>query len=91
MLTGPDMAYVGSRVTFWCSAPDSSPPITYQLLRDGSIPAGAGVVDEGNQSMPFPLKATAALGGSYHCRAATGGRTGVSNSIQLSVVSEYAE
>lgn len=89
VLTGPDMAYVGSRVTFWCGAPDSSPPITYQLLRDGNVPVGANAVYEGNQSVPFPLKVTATLEGSYHCKASTGGRTGVSNSIQLSVVSEY--
>lgn len=89
VLTGPDMAYVGSRVTFWCSAPDSSPPITYQLLRDGNVPVGADTVYEGNRSVPFLLKITATLEGSYHCEAATGGRTGVSNSIQLSVISEY--
>lgn len=90
MLTGPDMAYLGSRVTFWCRMPHSSPPITYKLLRDASVPVGAATAYEGNQSVPFPLKVTATSEGSYHCKAEAGGRTGVSNSIQLSVVSEYS-
>lgn len=89
MLTGPDAAYVGSRVTFWCSAPGSSRPTTYQLLRDGYVLVSAGTVSEGNQSAPVALKVTATLEGSYHCKAETGGRTGVSNSIQLSVISEH--
>lgn len=91
MLTGPDMAYVGSRVTFWCRAPDSPPPITYRLLRDANVPVSAGTAYEGNQSVPFLLKVAASSDGSYHCEAETGGgRAGVSNSIQLSVVSEYS-
>lgn len=86
------MAYIGSRVTFWCSAPHSSPPITYELLRDGDVPVRSKTVQEVNQSAALVLKVTAAVEGSYHCRAAAagaGGRSGVSNSIRLSVVSEY--
>lgn len=90
MLTGPDMAYLGSRVTFWCRVPYSSPPVTYKLLRDANVPVGAATAYEGNQSVPFLLKVTATSEGWYHCKAEAGGRTGVSNSIQLSVVSEYS-
>lgn len=88
-LVGPDVAYIGSRVTFWCSAPHSSPPITYELLRDGDVPVISKTVREVNQSAAFVLKVTATVEGSYRCRVAAG-RSGVSNSIQLSVVSEYS-
>lgn len=88
VLTGPDLAYIGSRVTFLCHAPDSSPPITYDLLKDGDVPVAVNVVYKGNQSVLFFLKVTATLEGSYHCRATAGGRTGLSNSVQLSVASE---
>uniref|UniRef100_A0A674NT20 Ig-like domain-containing protein n=1 Tax=Takifugu rubripes TaxID=31033 RepID=A0A674NT20_TAKRU len=69
VLTGPDLAYIGSRVTFRCHWPDSSPPILYELMMDG-IPVGMDSVYEGNQSVPFVLKVTAKSEGSYLCKAA---------------------
>lgn len=91
MLTGPGMAFLSSRVIFRCMSPDSAPPVTFELVKDGE-----DVVDEGmslllNQSVAFSLKVAASTGGSYHCRAtaaAPAGGSGRSNSIQLSVVSE---
>uniref|UniRef100_UPI0037E8E71F Fc receptor-like protein 5 isoform X2 n=1 Tax=Semicossyphus pulcher TaxID=241346 RepID=UPI0037E8E71F len=85
-LTGPDLAYLSSRVTFRCLAPDSSPPVTYELIRDGGVLIATSTDDQDDQPAPFFLKVTAASEGSYHCRATAGGSTGVSNSIQLSVV-----
>lgn len=88
MLTGPDMAYVGTRVAFRCIASNSSPPVTYELVRDGGVLIATDTDLEGDQPVPFFLKVTATLEGSYHCKATTGGSTGVSNSIKLSIVSE---
>lgn len=87
VLTGPDLAYIDSSVTFWCQAPDSSPPIIYELMMD-SIPVHGRIVNEGNQSVPFTLKVTANSEGSYLCMVT--GKTDIklSNSIQLSVASE---
>ncbi|XP_034468060.1 uncharacterized protein LOC117777241 isoform X3 [Hippoglossus hippoglossus] len=87
VLTGPHMAYLNSRVAFRCTAPDSSPPVTYQLMRDGGIPIATGIDLQGDQSAPFFLKVAATSEGSYHCKATTEGGTGVSNIITLSVVS----
>lgn len=88
LLTGPDMAYLGSRVTFWCTAIDSSPPVTYELIGDGGVLIGTDIDLEGDRGARFVLKVTATSEGSYHCTAAAGGSTGVSNSIKLTVVSE---
>lgn len=87
LLTGPDLAYIGSSVTFWCHTSDSSPPITYKLMMNW-IPVKVHIVNEGNQSVPFIWKVTANSEGSYICKATGGAHTGLSNSIQLSVVSE---
>ncbi|XP_035039746.1 Fc receptor-like protein 5 isoform X1 [Hippoglossus stenolepis] len=86
VLTGPHMAYLNSRVAFRCTAPDSSPPVTYQLMRDGGIPIATGIDLQGDQSAPFFLKVAATSEGSYHCKATNEGGTGVSNIITLSVV-----
>lgn len=88
LLTGPDMAYLGSRVTFWCTATDSSPPVTYELMGDGGVLIDTDIDFQGDQSARFVLKVTATSEGSYHCTATAGGSTGVSNSIKLTVVSE---
>lgn len=89
VLTGPDMAYISSRVAFRCIVPDSSPPVTYELIGDGGVPIAKHTVPEEDQPAPFFLKVAATSEGSYHCKATAGGNTGVSNSIKLSVVSEY--
>ncbi|XP_041641835.1 Fc receptor-like protein 5 [Cheilinus undulatus] len=86
VLTGPDLAYLSSRVAFRCLAPDSSPPVIYELMRDGGVPISTATDDQGDQPAPFFLKVTASSEGSYHCRATAGGNTGVSNIIRLSVV-----
>ncbi|XP_036965445.1 Fc receptor-like protein 5 isoform X2 [Acanthopagrus latus] len=86
LLTGPDVAYLGSRVTFWCTATDSSPPVTYELMGDGGVLINTDIDFQGDQSARFVLKVTATSEGSYHCTATAGGSTGVSNSIKLTVV-----
>lgn len=89
MLTGPDMAYLNSRVAFRCIAPDSSLPVTYELMVDGDVLNATDTVRQGDQPASFFLNVAATSEGSYHCKATAGGSTGVSNSIVLSVVSEY--
>lgn len=88
VLTGPDMAYLGSRVAFWCIKPDSSQPVTYELMGAGGVPIAAVPDLQGDQPASFFLKVTATSEGSYHCEATTEGSTGVSNSIKLTIVSE---
>ncbi|XP_069386902.1 Fc receptor-like protein 5 isoform X2 [Paralichthys olivaceus] len=86
VLTGPHMAYLGSRVAFWCIAHNSSPPVTYQLIRNSSIPIATGTDLQGDQPASFFLKVTATSEGLYHCNATAEGSTGVSNILTLSVV-----
>ncbi|XP_040002003.1 Fc receptor-like protein 5 isoform X2 [Xiphias gladius] len=86
VLTGPDMAYLGSRVAFRCIATDSTPPVTYKLIRDGDVLIDTGTDLQGDQPASFFLKVSATSEGSYHCNATTGGSTGVSSIIKLSVV-----
>ncbi|XP_018520293.1 Fc receptor-like protein 5 isoform X1 [Lates calcarifer] len=85
VLTGPDMAYLGSRVAFRCIAPNASLPVTYELIGDGGVLMRTGT-DQGDQHASFFLKVTASSEGSYHCKATIGGSTGVSNIIKLTVV-----
>ncbi|XP_029354962.1 Fc receptor-like protein 3 isoform X2 [Echeneis naucrates] len=85
VLTGPDMAYLSSRVAFRCHARDSSPPVTYTLMLDG-FPIAKTTDDQGEEPLSFFLKVTAASAGSYHCEATTGENTAVSNTIKLSIV-----
>ncbi|XP_032391785.1 hemicentin-1 [Etheostoma spectabile] len=86
VLTGPDMAYLSSRVVFWCIAPDSSLPVTYELMWDAGVLIGTVADLQGDQPASFKLKVTASSEGSYHCKATTGRSTGVSDSIKLRVV-----
>lgn len=88
VLTGPDMAYLGSRVVFRCVASDAVLPVTYELIRDDGSLISTYVDNDGDQPAPFSLKVTDTLEGSYHCKATSGEETGVSNNIKLSVVSE---
>lgn len=87
MVTGPNKAFLGTRVTFYCTAPATSPPVTYELVRDGGVVDTEIAFDE-NQTVPFRQKVSASTEGSYHCKATAGGNTAVSNSIKLSVVSK---
>ncbi|XP_078127067.1 uncharacterized protein LOC144531041 [Sander vitreus] len=86
VLTGPNMAYLSSRVVFLCIAPDSSLPVTYELMGDGGVLIDTVADLQGDQPASFNLKVTASSEGSYHCKATTGRSTGVSDSIKLSVV-----
>lgn len=88
MLTGPDMAYLGSRVVFRCIAPDTPPPVTYKFIRSGGVPIAMETDPHGDQPVSFFMKVAAASDGTYHCKATARGQTGISNSIKLSVVSE---
>ncbi|XP_077380644.1 Fc receptor-like protein 5 isoform X3 [Festucalex cinctus] len=85
VLNGPNMTYLRSQVFFRCIAPDSSPPITYELRRDGLLIDAKTHLQE-DQPASFLLKATVRSEGLYHCEAKTKESTGASNSISLSVV-----
>ncbi|KAM7418720.1 hypothetical protein PAMA_016039 [Pampus argenteus] len=82
-LTGPDKAFLGSKVAFQCIAPNSSLPVTYKLMKDGLTFARVVQVD---QPALFFLKVAATFEGLYRCEAKTREGTGLSNSIRLSVV-----
>ncbi|XP_070836137.1 Fc receptor-like protein 5 isoform X1 [Chaetodon trifascialis] len=91
VLTGPDKAFLGSRVAFRCIAPDSSLPVAYELMRDGGVLFATDTALERDQPAPFFLKVTATSEGSYQCKATAGGSAGVSNSIELSVVTPVSK
>lgn len=82
------MAYLGSRTAFRCIAPNSSLPVTYELMRDGGVLIATWTDLQGDQPVSFFLKVAATSEGSYYCKATAEGSTGVSNSIVLGVVSE---
>ncbi|KAM9362653.1 Fc receptor-like protein 5 [Symphorus nematophorus] len=86
VLTGPEMAYISSRVAFRCVAPGSSPPVTYELMGDGGVLIDTKTGSEEDRHIAFPLKVTTTSEGSYQCKVTAGGSTGVSNNIKLSVV-----
>ncbi|KAK5866523.1 hypothetical protein PBY51_020709 [Eleginops maclovinus] len=86
VLTGPVMAYLGSMVAFRCITPDPSLPVTYELIGNDGVQMATTTGQQEGQPESFYLKVTAALEGSYHCRVTTGGKTAVSNSIKLTVV-----
>ncbi|XP_068584982.1 basement membrane-specific heparan sulfate proteoglycan core protein [Cebidichthys violaceus] len=86
VLTGPDVAYVGSRAAFRCVAPNSSLPVTYELIRNGSVLVATVADLQEDQTASFYLKVAATMEGSYRCKATTRGSTAVSNSIKLTVV-----
>lgn len=88
VLTGPNKAFLGTRVTFRCTAPATSPPVTYELVKDGGFVVDANMATDENQTVSFRQKVSASAEGSYHCKATAGGNTAVSNSIKLSVVSK---
>lgn len=85
------MAYLNWRVTFHCVAPNLTPPVTFELVKDGVV-----VQEEfaalRNESVAFSLKRVVPSSeGSYHCRAtaaAPAGGSRLSNSIRLSIVSK---
>lgn len=89
VLTGPDMAYLGSRVAFRCFVPNSPLPVTYELMRDGGVLIASGANLQGEQPASFFLKVVAASEGSYRCRATSEGGSGLSSSLRLTVVSEF--
>ncbi|XP_059184330.1 titin-like [Centropristis striata] len=86
VLTGPDKAYIRSRAAFRCIAPDSSLPVTYELMKDDGALMDTAPDLQDDQPAIFSLKVSAASEGSYHCKATTAGNTAVSNSIRLAVV-----
>ncbi|XP_076584666.1 Fc receptor-like protein 5 isoform X2 [Chaetodon auriga] len=91
VLTGPDKAFLGSRVAFRCIVPGSSLPVAYELMRNSGVLSATDTALERDQPASFFLKVTAASEGSYQCKATAGGSTGVSNSIKLSVVTPVSK
>lgn len=89
VLTGNDMAYLKASVVFHCVVPNSSLPATYELIKDGRYLIGKQPNIPGNKTASFYQKVTATSEGSYNCKAKTREGVGISNSIRLSVVSEY--
>ncbi|KAF6739091.1 Fc receptor-like protein 5 [Oryzias melastigma] len=86
LLSGPDGAFLNSKVPFRCFAISSSAPVMYQLMRNSSSLISTLVDLKGNQTAQFTLKITGASGGSYRCVVTAGGRTRVSNEIKLTIV-----
>ncbi|XP_023189068.1 Fc receptor-like protein 5 isoform X1 [Xiphophorus maculatus] len=86
VLSGPDRAYLNTRVVFRCSAPGLSSRVAYRLIRDRRVLVATEVSPKGDQPTAFPLKVNTAAGGSYQCRAFAGRKTGLSNRIKLTVV-----
>ncbi|KAG7491176.1 hypothetical protein MATL_G00000340 [Megalops atlanticus] len=90
VLSGPDMAYLDSRVEFRCEAPGLPQPVSYQLLRDGEGGVVATRTPEDDQPATFRLRVSNSTGGSYHCRVRVGGSAQPgplsSNTIHLRVV-----
>lgn len=82
------MAFLGSRMTFHCIVPNSSVPVTYELMQDNGVPIASRTALQADQGALFFLKVAATSGGSYHCKGTAEGRTRVSNTIKLTVVSE---
>ncbi|KAF7656016.1 hypothetical protein LDENG_00047360 [Lucifuga dentata] len=85
-LTGPDMAYLGSKVAFRCISPESSPPINYLLMKDSDQLIDRTTYIQANKPATFLLKVTMKSEGSYYCKAKKGRNTKVSSSIRLFVV-----
>lgn len=77
------MAYLGSKVTFTCSAADFSQPVTYQLLK--RMPPSTSPIHPLHKKSPatFFFKVSPATEGTYQCMATAGGNTTASNSIRL--------
>ncbi|KAM4594568.1 B-cell receptor CD22 isoform 3-T3 [Fundulus diaphanus] len=90
VLSGPDRAYLNTRVVFQCSAPGLSPKDTYRLVKDRRYVVGTHIVHKRDQTATFPLKVKATSGGSYQCKASGGESTGLSNRIRLTVVTPPA-
>ncbi|KAM9857214.1 Fc receptor-like protein 5 isoform 2-T2 [Aulostomus maculatus] len=86
VLTGPDMAFLGSRAMFQCIAPHSSLPVTYEIIKDGNILIATGTDLQGGQPLVYSLRVALTSEGTYHCQAKTEGGTRISNSTRLSVV-----
>ncbi|XP_036398238.1 Fc receptor-like protein 3 isoform X2 [Megalops cyprinoides] len=88
VLSGPDMAYLDSRIEFRCEAPGLPQPVSYQLLRDGGLVVNR--TPEDNQPATFQLRVSNSTGGRYHCRVRVGGSAQLpplsSNTIHLRVV-----
>ncbi|KAF3844026.1 hypothetical protein F7725_016074 [Dissostichus mawsoni] len=56
VLTGPVMAYLGSRVALRCIAPDSSLPVTYELMGGDGVLMATVADLKGEQPASFYLK-----------------------------------
>ncbi|XP_015239793.1 PREDICTED: Fc receptor-like protein 5 [Cyprinodon variegatus] len=86
VLSGPDRAYLNTRVVFRCSVPNLSSMVSYMLIRDRRFVVGRNVGRQRKNTAMFPLKVNAASDGSYHCKASTEESQGLSNRIKLTVV-----
>ncbi|CAL8330409.1 unnamed protein product [Lota lota] len=84
VLTGPDMAYLGSKATFQCCAAVSSLPVTYRLMKSRHMVATVTRSRE-NHPAEFVITVTAAKEGSYHCMVTAGGNTTASNTLSCAL------
>ncbi|TRY82673.1 hypothetical protein DNTS_032603 [Danionella cerebrum] len=80
VLTGPALAYQGSRVQFTCEVTPWASPLTFELWKDteGLIASGQGL------SVTFELLVKEGSEGKYFCKEASGG--GASDTIKLQTV-----
>ncbi|KAM4750289.1 Fc receptor-like protein 5 isoform 2-T2 [Anableps anableps] len=56
VLSGPDRAYLNTRVVFQCSAPSLSSKVVYRLIKDRRFLVATEVIDKGDQTATFLLK-----------------------------------
>ncbi|XP_065115301.1 Fc receptor-like protein 5 isoform X2 [Paramisgurnus dabryanus] len=77
VLSGPDRAYLKSRVQFECQVSGLSSPLTYELRKDD----GRLITTDVNTVLKFTV--TEESEGKYYCRLNPGGQT--SNTLQLQV------
>lgn len=86
VLSGPDRAYINTKVVFRCSAPGWSSKVFYRLIQDRRVVVARDVSHKVGQNVMLPLKVKASSDGWYHCRVSAGGNSSISNRIKLTVV-----
>lgn len=86
VLTGPDRAYIGTRMVFRCSASYSSPSITYELVKDRRLLIDKVSNLQKDQPAVFFQNVVDTSEGLYHCKVTRKGRAAISNGIRLSVI-----
>ncbi|XP_030627588.1 Fc receptor-like protein 5 isoform X2 [Chanos chanos] len=85
ILSGPNLAYVNTKVEFQCEMPGLSIPVSFKLFRNNEDLVATRNSTKG-RSASFQLQVKEGLEGRYYCRVTAGGQTGISNMVHLQVV-----